>query len=200
VKILITGKRDKLWKAAGAALSNLPGVRATLMPVGSMVIEPLRNQSLDAVLFTLSSEEELELLRWVLKISPEIPLIAMLPAKNPKLRKMVQEEGAAQVLEVTGSDPDQIRQVITVSRLRMLGPAGTPTGVSQQISDDLHAIRDALTAILGNAELALKLSAKPASSRKRLLEIPRGVTEIEKILRRLHRIVKSKPLAVTRSR
>jgi len=195
VKLLITGKRDKFWKAVGAAYSNQPRVRATVMPIGSAVIETVRSTPLDAVLYTLSSEEEIELLRWILPINPSLPLIALLPRADAKLRKQIMEEGAAQVLVVSSLDPGEIRKSIVGPALRKLGSTATTSSVRRQISDDLHAIRSTLTVILGTAELALKRSLPAARTRKHIQEIPRGVQEIEKILRRLDRTMKSRPPA-----
>jgi signal transduction histidine kinase len=199
VKIIITGKKDKLWKAAGVAFSGTSGIRATILPVGSQVIEAARDPSYDAVVFTLSTDEETELLRWVLQINPSLPLIALMPAMNPKLRKLAQEEGAAQVWEVSNPDPAAIRRLIAAPQLRKLGQATSISEARRQISDGLHAIRSALTVIMGNAEMALKRTAQPAARRKRIQEIPRGVVEIERILRRLHRLVKSQPLGLKRT-
>ena len=196
VKIIITGKKDKLWKAAGTAFSGVSGVRATILPVGSQVIEAVRDPAVDAVVFTLSTEEEVELLRWIVKINPSLPLIALIPANSPKLRKLAWEEGATHVSEIS-ADAAAIRKL--APRLRKLGKGGSTSDARRQISDGLHAIRSALTVILGNAEMALKRTVEPASRRKRIQEIPQGVVEIEKILRRLHRVVKSEPLNLKRS-
>jgi signal transduction histidine kinase len=196
VKIIITGKKDKLWKAAGAAFSGVHGVRAMILPVGSQVIEAVRDPAVDAVVFTLSSPEEAELLRWIMQINPSLPLIALVPPNNPALRKLAWEEGATHVSEIS-SDVAAIRKL--APKLRKLAQTGGVSDARRQISEGLHAIRSALTVILGNAEMALKRTAQPASRRKRIQEIPEGVVEIEKILRRLHRLVKTEPLGLKRS-
>ena len=198
MRLLITGKRDKFWKAVGAAYSKQPGLRATVMPIGSPVIATVRSTPLDAVLYTLSSEEEIELLRWILQINPSLPLIALMPAADAKLKKQILEEGAAEVLVVSSLEPSEIRKNILGPRLRDLGSKKVSSDVRRQISDDLHAIRSALTAILGTAEMALKRSQPVARTRKHIKEIPRGVMEIEKVLRRIHQKIKSNP--PTRSR
>ncbi|MBI3934158.1 MAG: hypothetical protein HY316_05670 [Acidobacteria bacterium] len=199
VRLLITGKRDKLWKAVGAAFSRRPGVRALVMPVGSAIIETVRSAPLDAVLYTLSSKEEIELLRWIVQINPSIALIALVPAADAALRKQVLEEGVAQVVAVSSLDPVQIRKSIVGPQLRKLGLTDASSNVLRQISNDLHAIRSALTAILGSAEMALKHALPPAKTRKQIKEIPRGVMEIENILRRLDRRIKSRrPAAKSR--
>jgi len=193
MKLLITGKRDKFWKAVGAAYSKLPGVRATVMPIGSPVIATVRSTPLDAVLYTLSSEAEIELLRWILQINQSLPVIALVPAEDAKLRKQILDEGVEEVLVVPSFEPGEIRKSILGPRLRALGSKKVSSDVRRQISDDLHAIRSTLTAILGTAEMALKRSQPAARTRRHLKEIPRGVMEIEKILRRIHRTIKSTP-------
>jgi hypothetical protein len=193
MKLLITGKRDKFWKAVGAAYSKQPGVRATVMPIGSPVIATLRGTPLDAVLYTLSSEEEIELLRWILQINSSLPVIALIPAENSRLRKQILAEGVEEVLVVSSFEPREIRKSLLGSRWRSMGLKKVPSDVRQQISDDLHAIRSTLTAILGTAEMALKRSQPAARSRKHIKAIPEGVMEIEKILRRIHRTIKSTP-------
>ena len=193
MKLLITGKRDKFWKAVGAALSKQPGVRATIMPIGSPVIATVRSTPLDALLYTLASEEEIELLRWLLQINPSLPFIALLPKDDPKLRKLILDEGVDQVLVLRSLDPGEIRKNILGPRLRKSSSLDTSSDVRQQISDDLHAIRSVLTAILGTAEMAMKRTLPAARTRKHIKEIPRGVLEIETILRRIHRTIKSQP-------
>jgi CheY-like chemotaxis protein len=193
VKLLITGKRDKFWKAVGTAFAKQAGIRATVLPIGSPVIATVRSTPLDVVLYTLSSEGEFELLRWILQINPSLPLIALLPAANAQLQKQILEEGAADVLVVPSLDAGEIRKNIVGPRLRTLQSKRTSSGVRRQISDDLHAIRSALTAILGTAEMAMKRSLPAARTRKHIQEIPNGVMEIEKILRRIHRTIKSNP-------
>ena len=193
MKILITGKKDKLWKAVGEALSRQTGLSVSLIPASSQVIEALRSSPpLDAVLYTISHIDDIELLRWVLKINPSVPLIAVVPTRDARLRKEIQDEGAANVVEVTALGSTQIRSTLAPVLGKLRSASGTET--RQQISDDLHAIRSALTGILGNAEMALKRTSKAAANRVQLEEIPRGVTEIEHILRRLHRTVRSRPL------
>jgi len=191
MKLLITGKRNKFWKAVGAAYSEQPGVRATVMPIGSPVIATVRSTPLDAVLYTLSSEEEIELLRWILPINPALPVIALLPVEDDKLRKEILEEGVEGVLVVSSFEPREIRESILGPRLRDLGSRKVSSDVRQRISDDLHAIRSTLTAILGTAEMALKRSQPATRTRRHIKEIPREVMEIEKILRRIHRTIQT---------
>ena len=198
MKIIVTGKKDKLWKAAGAAFADVAGIRPTILPVSSQLIEPLRSSSYEVVFFTLSSEEDCELLRWVVQINPSLPLVALVPAKSPALRKRAREEGAAEVWEVA-AQPAEIRKLIHAPKLRKLGQPASVSDLRKQLSDGLHAIRSTLTSILGNAEMALKRRAQPAARRQQIEEIPHGVLEIERILRRLHRLVRSQPLDLKRT-
>jgi len=151
----------------------------------------MRGTPLDAVLYAVSSEEEMELLRWILSIKPELPVIVLIPRTEERLRKEILAEGVAQVLVVTSFKPREIRKSILGSGLRALGSRKVPSDVRQQISDELHAIRSTLTAILGTAEMALKRSQPAARTRKHIKEIPQEVMEIEKILRRIHRTIKT---------
>jgi hypothetical protein len=195
IKLLITGKKDKLWKAVGAAYSGQAGVRVTVMPIGSAVIETVRGSSLDAVLYTISSDENLEPLRWVLQMNPSLTVIALLPREDGKLRKAVLEEGVEEALVVSSLEPRAIRASMLGSRLRELGSRRVSSNVRQQISEDLHAIRSTLTAILGTAEMALKRAQPVTHARKHIKDIPKEAMEIEKILRRIHRTIKSNPPA-----
>jgi hypothetical protein len=191
VKVLITGRKDKLWRAIGAAFARQSGISISLVPAGSAAIGALRSP-LDAVVYTLSGIEDIELLRWVLKINPSVPLIAVIPSSQSRLRKQLEDEGASQVVEVSALGSTQIRSSLG-PLLRKFG-MGPGREARQEISDDLHAIRSALTAIQGNAEMVLKRTNKAAPSRKQLEEIPRGVSEIERLLRRVHRTIRSRPL------
>jgi hypothetical protein len=189
-KVLITGKRNRFWNSIGAACARQSGVRVEMVPIGSAVIETVRGSNVDAVLYTISSEEEIELLRWIAQINPSLPVIALIPAPDARLRNQILEEGGTHVVVVDAKDPSAICDKILKTELKRLGaPEGT-TEARRQISDDLHAIRSELTAILGSAELAMKRSVPPAKARQQIQEIPRGVMQIERILRHLHRFVR----------
>lgn len=192
LKLLITGKRNKLWRAVGAAFSRQRGLRADVIPMGAPAIETVRRSSLDAVLYTISDEEEIDLLRWILQINPALPVIALLPAANPGMRKQLLDEGAARVVVISSYEPARIRKNIVGPVLEQLGLRSTTSEAGKQISNDLHSIRSVLTAILGSAELALKRSLPSAVARKQIKEIPRGVMEIENILRRLDRTLQTR--------
>jgi len=199
LKLLITGKRNKLWRAVGAAFSRQRGVRANVIPIGTPVIETVRRSSLDAVLYTISGEEEIEPLRWILQINPALPVIALLPAADARLKQQLLDEGAARVVVISSYEPARIRKNIVGPVLKQLGLKGTSSEAGRQITNDLHSIRSVLTAILGSAELALKRSLPLALTRKQIKEIPRGVMEIENILRRLDRTMQTRPPAPKRS-
>jgi signal transduction histidine kinase len=190
LKILITGKRDRLWKAVAAAFAGGSGIRAVVLPVGSPVISAIQDPALDAILYTLSNEEDLDLLRWIIKLNPSLPLIALLPRLDAKTKKKFVDEGATQVLEIPETEPTQIRRNIVDPELRKL-LSGEPSSRARHISGDLHAVRSALTAILGRAELAMKRTTPRNSRKKQLREIPSCVAEIDTVLRRLDRKLKS---------
>ena len=192
LKLLITGKRNKLWRAVGAALSRQRGVRTHVIPIGIKVIETVRNSSLDAVLYTISDEEEIELLRWILQIDPALPVIALLPAADVRMTKQLLDEGAARVVVISSYEPARIRKNIVGPVLEQLGLRSTTSEKERQISNDLHSIRSALTAILGSVELALKFSLPLEQTKEQIKEIPRGVMEIENILRRLDRTLQTR--------
>jgi hypothetical protein len=193
MKVLITGKRDKLWKGVGAACSRQRGFQATVMPIGSPVIERVRGRTLDAVLYTISREEEIEPLRWILQINPALPVVALLPRKDEELRKLVLAEGVDQAVALSSLNPKAVQEKLVGAGLLEMGSRVVSSSVRQQISEDLHAIRSTLTAILGTAEMALKRSQPMTHTRKHIKEIPREVMEIEKVLRRIHRTIKTNP-------
>jgi hypothetical protein len=163
------------------------------MPVGSAVIDRVRGRTLDAVLYTISREEEIEPLRWILQINPALPVIALLSRKDDELRKLVLDEGVDQAVALSSRDPKAIQEKLLRSGLLEMGSREVSSSVRRQISEDLHAIRSTLTAILGTAEMALKRSQPVTHARKHIKEIPREVMEIEKVLRRIHRTIKTSP-------
>jgi signal transduction histidine kinase len=183
VKILVTGKQGKLLKTVAGALGRLAGFSAVVLPVGSRLLDAAGAPSLRAVLFALSSSDEVEPIRWILQQSPLLPVVAVLPRKEPKLRKQLLADGVWQVVEIPGMDASQIRRTLVapLKAFRSKVPHD-----ARQITADLHAIRSALTAILGSAEMALKNSSR-SNARKQLQQVFRGVAEIENILRRIER-------------
>jgi signal transduction histidine kinase len=197
VKILITGRKDKYWQAIGAAFAHQSGLAVSMIPAGSALVEALNASQFDAVLYTISRTNDIELLRWVIKINPLVAIIAIIPAKEARLHELLHEEGVTQIVEVAALGSTQVRSSVA-PLLRRLG-SGSGNEARQLISNDLHVIRSTLTGILGNAEMALKRAKAPAS-RKQLEEIPRGVAEIERIIRRLHRTLRMRPLETPGSR
>ena len=186
MNILITGKQGKLLKTVAGAFGRLAGFSAVVLPVGSRLLDAATVPSLRAVLFTLSSSDEVEPIHWILQQNPWLPVVAVLPRKDAHLRKQLLAEGVWQVVEIDDMDAAQMRRtlVATLKTFRSKAPHDV-----QRITTDLHAIRSALTAILGSAEMALKSSSR-ASTRKQLQQVFRGVAEIETILRRLERALK----------
>jgi len=89
-------------------------------------------------------------------------------------------------VEIPGMDASQIRRTLVASLKAFRSKVPHD---AKQVTADLHAIRSALTAILGSAEIALKGSSR-SDARKQLQQIFRGVAEIESILRRLDRAFK----------
>ena len=91
-----------------------------------------------------------------------------------------------QIMEMPGLTASQIQSKLRES-LKALSAGSLPTRPSAHAARDLHAARSALTAILGNAELALQKCRPSSPQHKQLQDILRGVDEIERILRRLER-------------
>lgn len=193
MEILITGKRGKLYRTVAAALASRRGPPVLALPVSSRLFEIARKHSLRGIVFTVSREQEIEPLRWLLRQNHSLPVAAVLPRRDRKLCEQLLQEGVYAVAEISGLNPSQIRQRLG----RLLRPlsskhsgADQPTRLAQE---SLHVIRSALTAILGNAEMALKNSPVAAARRKQLQQILRGVAEIEKNLRLLERVWKARP-------
>jgi signal transduction histidine kinase len=143
-----------------------------------------------AVIFMLAEEQELEPVRWVIESNPSLPFIAVLPSVSAKLRKELEAEGVSEVIATEGLPPAALRRTLR-ERLTTLTSRPPPNREAESaITTDLHGIRSALTAIQGQAELALaKLRGSPAR-REPLRAIVREVTEVEGLLRRIERKVK----------
>ena len=192
-QILITGKQGRFYQAVAEAMAQRSGFCIVALPAGSRLFEVVRTHPLEAVILPLQSKEEIEPARWILHQNRSLPLVAVLPRKDLQLREQLLQEGVWQVVEVPGLKASEIRRKLGqhLQNLHSKIPGSSYSG--RQIASDLHAIRSALTAILGNAEMALKNASRSGPQKKHLMEIPRGVAEIEKILRRLDRALK--PLA-----
>ena len=176
-------------RTIAAAFGQPAGFSAVVLPAGSRLFGAAGAPSLRAVLFTLSSSDEVEPIRWILQQNPSLPVVAVLPRKEPELRQELLTEGVWQVVEIPGMGASQIRRAL-VAPLKTFRSKAPHEG--RQVTADLHAIRSALTAILGNAEMALQ-SASRSNTRKQLQQIFRGVAEIEGILRRLDRALQAGP-------
>ncbi|MBI4463738.1 MAG: hypothetical protein HY647_03440 [Acidobacteria bacterium] len=187
MKVLLSGKKGRLHESVAKALVGAQGLQVKALPVGSQLLEAVQSASAGALVFTLTSEQEVEPLRWVMQQNRSLPLVAVLPRPHSRLQELLREEGVEQMVTVQGLTATQIRSKLRES-LRAPS-AGTLKGrrPSPQYASDLHRVRSSLTAILGNAELALKSIPPTKPQRKQLEEILRGVEEIERTLRRLER-------------
>ncbi|MBI3896526.1 MAG: response regulator [Acidobacteria bacterium] len=161
------------------------------MPVGAPVLEAVQSPTFHALIFVLIRVDEADSVRWIRQRNPALPMIVVLARENARLREELLEEGVAAIVSVQGLTLAQIRRKLSEA-LPALGRQQNPLHPSnQQLSDDLHTIRSTLTAVQGNAELALQDSAPTKTTRKQLQEVLRGVAETERILRRLERILKA---------
>lgn len=197
VKILISGKKGKFYDAVLRAVPGRRGkpgqerpFRAEAVPPGPKLLEMAQSGSYAALIFVLESEPDSEPVRWLIQSNPDLPLIAVLPEGNAKLRKELQREGVSQIIEVGNLSEPAIRRIIR-ERLAAL-PSKPPAlpDVGAAITTDLHSIRSALTVIQGLAELALTKAQGPGSHQKSLEGIVKEVTEVEGLLRRIERKVK----------
>ncbi|MBI4444024.1 MAG: hypothetical protein HY649_11715 [Acidobacteria bacterium] len=189
MKVLLSGKKGQLYDTMAKALAGLRGMRVEALPPGSQLLEAVQAPAAKALVFTLSSESEMEPLRWVIRQNHNLPLVAVLPRSHPRLRELLREEGVLQIVEMPGLTASQLQRKLRES-LKALSAESLPTrplAHASQVARDLHAARSALTAILGNAELALPKCRPSSPQQKQLQDIIRGVDEIERILRRLER-------------
>ena len=197
VKVLLSGKKGKLYDAVLRAVPGRRGepgkersFRAEAVPPGPRLLEMAQSGSYAALIFVLESEPDSEPIRWLMQSNPALPLIAVLPEGNARLRKELQREGVSQIIEVGNLSEPAMRRIIR-ERLAAL-PSKPPAlpGTGAAITTDLHSIRSSLTAIQGLAELALAKVRGPGSRRKPLEAIVQEVTEVEGLLRRIERKVK----------
>lgn len=193
-RILVGGASGKLLEAVAEAFSAARGIQATVIPAASRLLAVAQTNSFEALIFTLTSPEEMEPVRWIVQQN-RVPVLAVLPRPDSSLRQQLLEEGVRQVIDVEGLTAAQIlrklRRKLRQKRqanLRVLRLHGGGSARSRRRRmTELHTIRSALTAIQGNAEMALKDTPASQSHENQLREIVRGVGEIEKILRRLER-------------
>jgi len=185
MKILLTGRKGKLYETVARAFSSARRGQVEAIPVGSRLLEIAQSPSWECLVFSLHSEQDMEPLRWVLQQNRALPVVAVLSRRNSRLRDLLLEEGISRIVDVQGLTPAQIRRKL---RQDLAALAKTPLGrpsPNPRWARELHAARSALTAILGNAEMALHKVAPSRPQRKPLEEIMRGVAEMERILRRL---------------
>lgn len=191
--ILLSGKKGKLYESVAKALSGAQGLRLEAVPAGSQLLEATQGSLAEALVFTLSSEKEIEPLRWVMQRNPSLPLVAVLPRPHPRLLELLREESVGQIVSVRGLTAAQLRRKLRESLKALWVGTASEGHPNAQCAHDLHQVRSALTAIQGNAELALQHCLPSRPWKKQLEEILRGVEEIEKILRRLERALGSAP-------
>ena len=185
--ILLTGKPGALLRSVAAAARRGSRASVSLLPATSRLLTAVRNPNVRAVLFVLSSEEEIEPLRWMVQQAPAVPIVAVLPKKDARLRKQLLRAGAAAVMELPSLKTSRARQRLEELVAMLQSQAGPKHFAGQRVAADLHSARSALTAVLGNAELALHHCSRSSPLRKQLREIVRGVSEIEDALRRVER-------------
>ena len=184
MKILVTGRKGKLAAAVAGALRSGSGTEVVAVPVGSQLLEMAR--AVKSLVFALGTEEELEPLRWVLQQNRSLAVVAVLWRRDANLEMQLREEGVAEWICAQGLTAAQLRQELAKALAKTrAGRAGQPRA-GRQAAAEFHAIRSHLTAILGNAELALK-NARSLGQKHQLQEIARGVAAIERTLRRLER-------------
>ena len=197
VKILISGKKGKFYDAVLRAVPGRRGkpgqerpFRAEAVPPGPRLLELAKSGSYAALVFVLESEPDSEPVRWLMESNPVLPLIAVLPEGNARLRKELQREGVSQVIEVGNRSESAIRRIIREQLAALPSKPQVLPDVGAAITTDLHSIRSALTVIQGLAELALTKVRGPDSRRKPLEAIVQEVMKVEGLLRRIERKVK----------
>jgi hypothetical protein len=129
-----------------------------------------RSGSYSAVIFVLGGEQDLEPVRWVIESNPSLPLIAVLPSVTAGLRKDLQMEGVSEIIAAGGLSLTELRRLLR-QRVAALASDVQSSGSESAITTDLHSIRSALTAIQGQAELALTKLRGPTARREPLQEL-----------------------------
>ena len=192
VKILVSGKKGKLYNAVVRAVASRRGTALEAIPPGASLFEKAQSGSYAAVVFVLETEPDWEPVRWLLQRNPALPLVAVLPKASPKQRKELQGEGVAEIMEVGDLSAGEVRRKLhgTLERLQTKPHALSDSDLS--ITTDLHTVRSALTAVQGYAELVLEKVPSPNPRRKPLEAIVQGVAEVETTLRRIERRLKTR--------
>ncbi len=187
--ILLTGKPAELLRSVAASLRRGSRASVSLLPATSRLLVAVSKPNVRAVLFLLSREEEIEPIRWMVQQTSSVPVFALLPKKDARLRQQLLRAGAAGVVQLRGLKGPRAQQELAGLVEMLKSQAGPKYVASQRIAADLHTARSALTAVLGNAELALQSCSRSGPLRKHLREIVRGVYEIEDALRRMERML-----------
>lgn len=187
MKILLTGKKGKLLQKIAGAFPPRSHIQATVMPVSAEVLETARTAAFDAVVCVLANEEETELVRWLRERNPSLPIVVILSRENAKARKELWMESVSSIVNIQGLTLSQVRRKLAESLRALNKKQEAPDSLRERCISDFHTIRSTLTAIQGNAELALQDSAPSKSARKQLQEVIHGVSETERLMRRLER-------------
>lgn len=187
VKILISGRKGKLYDTVVRAFSPRHGFRAEVVPAGPRLLDVARSRSHAALVMVLGGERDVEAVRWLMQSNPALLVVAVLPGGSPNLRKELRGEGVSQIIEVGDVLGQEQRQLLRERLKELLSKPRALLQSEVPITTDLHTIRSTLTAIQGHAELALQTARAPDPQRKPLEEIVRGVTEVEGLLRRVER-------------
>jgi signal transduction histidine kinase len=185
-RILISGKAGKLQDAVIGSLGGRSGFVAELVSPGPQLLELAQSGSCAGAIFVLGSEQDLESIRWLIESNSSLPVIAVLTEGSAKFRKELQAEGVSEVIVTRGLSAAELRRLL---QQRLAAAALIPQAAAA-ITTDLHSIRSSLTAIQGQAELALAEARRSSPRRKPLEEIVREVTQVEGLLRRIERKVK----------
>ena len=187
VKVLISGRKGKLYDTVVRAFSPRHGFQAEEVSAGPRLLEMGQSKSHAGLLLVLGGERDLEPVRWLMQSNPALLVIAVLSSGSPKLRKELRGEGVSRIIEVGAVPAPELRRLLREHVKALLAKPRTVLQTEIPITTDLHTIRSTLTAIQGHAELALQTTRAPHPQRVPLEEIVRGVTEVEGLLRRVER-------------
>jgi signal transduction histidine kinase len=182
-RILISGKAGKLQDAIVGALGGRSGFAPEAVPPGPRLLELAQSGSCAGAIFVLGRKHDLEPIRWLIEGNSSLPLIAVLSNGSAQLRRELQAEGVSEVFVARGLSGLELRRRL----LQQLRAAASAPMADAAITTDLHGIRSSLTAIQGQAELALTEARRSSSRRQPLQEIVREVGVVERLLRRIER-------------
>jgi hypothetical protein len=185
--IVLTGKPGALLRSIAAALRRGSRASVSLLPLTSRLLTTVGKPNVGAVVVLLSSEKEIEPIRWMARQAASVPIFALLSKADARLRRRLLSAGAAGVVELPSLKTGRARQKLDELAAMLPSQTARKHSAEQRIAADLHAARSALTAVLGNTELALQSCPRSSPLRKQLRGIVHGVSEIEEALRRMER-------------